>query len=76
MAQIDLDDLPPKAAKLLAALREGDELMLVQGGGVVGRLTVASEVAPTPGEILEDLPPEERMEEVMSQFNAMIHDEF
>ena len=77
MKQIDLDDLPPKAAALLTALQEGEELVLVQHGGVVARLTVA-EPAPPPstGGGLDDLPVQERMEEVMSQFQAAIHDEF
>jgi antitoxin (DNA-binding transcriptional repressor) of toxin-antitoxin stability system len=75
--QIDLDDLPPKIAQLLAGLAEGEELVLAQHGGVVARLTVA-EPAPPPQVDggLEDLPPEERMKEVMEQFSSMIQDEF
>ncbi|MFI4975550.1 MAG: hypothetical protein ACHP84_13505 [Caulobacterales bacterium] len=76
MKQIDLDDLPPRAAQILASLAEGEELVIVQGGGVVSRLTVADAAAPTPVEPLEDLPPEEQLQEVMSQFSAMIQDEF
>jgi antitoxin (DNA-binding transcriptional repressor) of toxin-antitoxin stability system len=76
MKQIDLDDLPPKAASLLTSLQEGEELVLVQHGGVVVRLAVAQPAAPTTGEALEDLPDDERMEEIMSQFSAAIHDEF
>lgn len=76
MKQIDLDDLPPKAANLLTSLQEGEELVLVQHGGVVARLTVAEPAPPAPGEPLEDLPDNERMEEIMSQFQAAIHDEF
>ena len=77
MKQIDLDDLPPKAAALLTSLGEGEQLVLVQHGGVVARLT-AAQPAPPPqtGEMLDDLPLRERMEEVMSQFQASIHDEF
>lgn len=75
MPQIDLDDLPPRIAQVLAKLATGEELVLVQGGGLVARLTVA-EQAPPPGEDLESLPDEERVKEVMTQFNAMIHDEF
>ncbi len=75
MAQIDLDDLPPRIAQVLSKLAAGEELVLVQGGGLVARLTVA-EQAPAPGEALDDLPDNERVAEVMSQFNAMIHDEF
>ena len=77
MKQIDLDDLPPKAAALLTSLAEGEELVLVQHGGVVARLKVSEPAPPpAPGELLEDLPARERMEEVMSQFQAAIHDEF
>ena len=74
--QIDLDDLPPKVAALLAGLKEGEELVLVQHGGVVSRLTVAEQTPPVPSETLDDLPEGERMEEIMSQFRAAIHDEF
>jgi len=76
MPQIDLDDLPPRIAQTLSSLKEGDELVLVQGGALVARLTLAEQASPAPSETLDDLPAEERMEEVMSQFNAMIHDEF
>ena len=76
MKQIDLDDLPPKAAALLTSLAEGEELVLVQHGGVVVRLTVAEPAAPEPSETLAELPANERMEEIMSQFSAAIHDEF
>ena len=77
MKQIDLDDLPPRIAQTLAALAKGEELVLVQGGAVVARLTVA-EPAPPPaqGELLEDLSPEEQVSEVLEQFSAMINDEF
>ncbi len=74
MPQIDLDDLPPRIAQVLSRLAAGEELMLVQGGALVARLTVAEPAAPA--ESLEDMPDEERVAEVMSQFNAMIHDEF
>ncbi|HEY5071593.1 MAG TPA: hypothetical protein VII63_06135 [Caulobacteraceae bacterium] len=76
MKQIDLDDLPPKLAQILAGLREGEALDLVQHGALLARLTVQASAPQEPGEILSELPPEERMNEVLSQFNAMIHDEF
>jgi hypothetical protein len=38
MKRLDLDDLPPKLALLLTGLAEGEELLLVQGGAVAGRL--------------------------------------
>ena len=77
MKQLDLDDLPPRIAQILAALAEGEELVLVQGGAVVGRLAV-SEPGPAPRapEPLEDLSPEEQVSEVLEQFSAMINDEF
>ena len=75
MKQIDLDDLPPRAAKTLGGLAAGEELVLVQGGVVVGRLRA---VGPTrsAAEPRDDLPDPDRLKEVMEQFNAMIHDEF
>ena len=77
MKQIDLDDLPPKIAHTLATLGEGEELVLVQGGAVVARLAVAEPARPpAPGELLEDLSPEEQVSEVLEQFSAMINDEF
>ncbi|MGA0602706.1 type II toxin-antitoxin system Phd/YefM family antitoxin [Caulobacter sp. KR2-114] len=76
MPQIDLDDLPPRVARLLAELAAGEELVLAQGGLVVARLTVQDSAPTPPADGLAALPPEEQMAEVMSQFNAMIHDEF
>ena len=37
MKRIDLDDLPPKLAALLAGLARARRSLLVQGGAVVGR---------------------------------------
>jgi antitoxin (DNA-binding transcriptional repressor) of toxin-antitoxin stability system len=77
MKQIDLDDLPPRIAERLATLGKGEELVLVQGGAVVARLTVAEPAPPPkPAEALEDLTPEEQVSEVLEQFSAMINDEF
>jgi hypothetical protein len=76
LSQIDLDDLPPRIAATLGALAAGEELVLVRGGLVVARLQVADAPAAAASGSLEDLPPEEQVAEVMSQFNAMIHDEF
>ena len=75
MKQIDLDDLPPRVAQILSRLEAGEELVLVQGGGLVARLTVDSPPAPV-ADPLADLPPEEAMVEVMEQFKAMMEDEF
>ncbi len=75
MKRIDLDDLPPRVAKALAELKAGEGLVLMRGGLVVGRLEAGG--APLPvREPAHDRPDEERLKEVMEQFNAMIHDEF
>ncbi len=74
MKQIDLDDLPPRVAQILSRLDAGEELVLVQNGGLVARLTMA--MAPAPADPLADLPAEERMAEVMDHFKSMIDDEF
>jgi len=77
MKQIDLDDLPPRIAQILSQLAKGEELLLVQGGAVVGRLAVAEGAAPpAPDELLADLPAEAQVKEVLEQFSAMINDEF
>jgi antitoxin (DNA-binding transcriptional repressor) of toxin-antitoxin stability system len=75
--QIDLDDLPPRIAQILAALAEGEELVLARGGAVVARLVVADPVPPAaPDELLGDLAPEDQVKEVLAHFSAMINDEF
>ena len=76
MKQIDLDDLPPRIAQVLAALAEGEELVLAQGGAVVARLVVADPLPPAPEAPLTDLTPEEQVKEVLDHFSAMINDEF
>ena len=73
MIRLDLDDLPPKIAALLSGLSDGQELLLVQHGAVVGRLTIAVEPAP-PTE--PDLPPDQSLREVAENFRAAIEDEF
>jgi antitoxin (DNA-binding transcriptional repressor) of toxin-antitoxin stability system len=76
MKRIDLDDLPPKLAALLAAAEEGEEVLLVQNGAVVGRLTGG---APEPGPHVEagpELSSEERAKEIFDQFRSMMEDEF
>ena len=75
MKQIDLDDLPPRAAKALGDLEADEELVLVRGGIVVGRLRPAGPRL-LRNEHAEEQPDEARLKEVMEQFNAMIHDEF
>ena len=76
MKQIDLDDLPPRAAQTLASLEAGETLTLVQNGVVVARLAAEVSSPPPADDSFADQPPEERMKEVLEQFNAMIHDDF
>ena len=72
MTRIDLDDLPPKVAKALSALTAGDELLLVQNGAVVSRLSIGEAAAPA-----AESPPEEAdMGEVLEHFRTMIEEEF
>ena len=75
MKRLDLDDLPPKAAALLAAAEPGEEVLLVQNGVVVGRLTGGAQELKAPTADSE-LPPEERAKEIFEQFRASIEDEF
>jgi antitoxin (DNA-binding transcriptional repressor) of toxin-antitoxin stability system len=74
MKRIDLDDLPPKIAALLAGAEPGEELLLVQNGAVVGRLTGGDAEPKAPAE--PELPPEENAKEIFEQFRASIEDEF
>jgi antitoxin (DNA-binding transcriptional repressor) of toxin-antitoxin stability system len=74
MTRIDLDDLPPKIAAQLAAVGEGEELLLVQNGGVVARLTGAA--APPPTAPDPPAEPGEHIKEVFDHFRASIEDEF
>jgi antitoxin (DNA-binding transcriptional repressor) of toxin-antitoxin stability system len=75
MKQIDLDDLPPRVAQTLRGLEAGEDLVLIQGGALVARLTVAAAASPV-ADPLSDLPPEEAMAEVMEHFKTMIEEEF
>ena len=77
MTRIDLDDLPPRLARLFAGLREGDELVLVQGGAVVSRLSLAAvEAAVSVHGAEPEVDAEAHMEEVLEHFKMMIEDEF
>ena len=73
MTRLDLDDLPPKIAVLLSGLSDGDELVLVQHGAVVGRLTALRAPVVETG---PDLPPEQSLREVAEDFRAAIEDGF
>jgi antitoxin (DNA-binding transcriptional repressor) of toxin-antitoxin stability system len=74
MTRIDLDDLPPKVAALLTGAQAGEEIVLVQGGAVVGRLTAGGPQTATEPE--PPASPEEHAQEVFEQFRAAIEEEF
>lgn len=75
MKRLDLDDLPPKAAQLLSGVEEGEELLLVQNGLVVARLTGAA--APqAEAEADEPVEPEMRTREIFEQFRSLMEDDF
>ena len=71
MKRLDLDDIPPKIAALLAGLPEGEELVLVQAGAVVGRLVGAAKPEPA-AEPDSDVAPGE----IFELFRSSIEDEF
>ncbi|MDZ4113742.1 MAG: hypothetical protein U1E18_29695 [Brevundimonas sp.] len=75
MKRLDLDDLPPRVAQLLTGLAEGEEVILVQGGAVAGRLHGGA-----PPELVAEDEPEpynnQRAAEIFEQFRSAIEDEF
>jgi antitoxin (DNA-binding transcriptional repressor) of toxin-antitoxin stability system len=76
MKRIDLDDLPPKLAALLTGAEAGEEVLLVQNGAVVGRLTGGG-AEPVPSTQADpNQSPDERAKEIFEQFRASIEDEF
>ena len=74
MTRIDLDDLPPKLAALLAGAEAGDEILLVRGGAVVRRLTGGAAVAPPTAPGAPEPPADAK--EIFEQFRSSIEDEF
>jgi antitoxin (DNA-binding transcriptional repressor) of toxin-antitoxin stability system len=76
MKRIDLDDLPPKLAVLLTGAEAGEEVLLVQNGAVVGRLTGGPPEAPDAPAAEPDVAPEDNAKEIFEQFRAMMEDEF
>jgi len=74
MKRIDLDDLPPKIAALLAEAEAGEEVLLVQAGAVVGRLTAGGSETPAEPEVLAD--PDQRAKEIFELFRSSVEDEF
>lgn len=76
MTRIDLDDLPPKVAALLADAKPGEEVLLVRGGAVVGRLIGGDAEAMPPSQADPDQPSEERAKEIFELFRSSVEDEF
>jgi antitoxin (DNA-binding transcriptional repressor) of toxin-antitoxin stability system len=76
MKRIDLDDLPPKLAALLTGAQAGEEVLLVQGGAVVGRLTGGPPETPDAPATEPDVASEDNAKEIFEQFRAMMEDEF
>lgn len=73
MARIDLDDLPPRIAKSLAALAEGEEVLLVQDGAVVARLTAD---VPASAPVVPEPAADADMHDILEHFQSIIDDEF
>jgi antitoxin (DNA-binding transcriptional repressor) of toxin-antitoxin stability system len=76
MTRVDLDDLPPKVAAQLSGVATGEEVLLVQNGVVVGRLTAGAAAPPLQAEAEPPLAPEENAKEIFEQFRSMMEDEF
>lgn len=76
MTRIDLDDLPPKVAAQLAGVATGEEVLLVQNGVVVARLTASAAAPQAQAEAEPALAPEENAKEIFEQFRSAIEDEF
>ena len=76
MTRIDLDDLPPKVAALLTELATGEEVLLVQEGVVVGRLTAGAVEPQRLADAEPPLAPDEHAQEIFEQFRSAVEDEF
>jgi hypothetical protein len=87
MASLDLDDLPPKVARLIQGMVDGEALLLIQNGAVAGRLVVQTKPPPVdaePGEPVPEPEPEpisspvtaQKTREIFESFRAAIEDEF
>ena len=74
MTRIDLDDLPPKIAARLAQAAAGEEVLLVQGGAVVGRLTAGGSEPAAGAE--PPVNPEAQAKEIFELFRSSVEDEF
>ncbi|HEY9218570.1 MAG TPA: hypothetical protein VIO94_11010 [Phenylobacterium sp.] len=75
MKRIDLDDLPPKVAQLLTGVEDGEELLLVQNGLVVGRL-LGGATEPEAEDDAVEVEPEQKTREVFEQFRSLMEDDF
>ena len=75
MTRIDLDDLPPKIAAQLVAVKPGEEVALVKDGAVVGRLTGGEPATPDEEPEVEPAP-EDRAREIFELFRSSVEDEF
>ena len=76
MKRIDLDDLPPKLAALLTGAEAGEEVLLVQNGAVVGRLTGGAAGPERQSQEDPGQTSDERAKEIFEQFRSMMEDEF
>ena len=76
MKRLDLDDLPPKLAALLAGAEPGEEILLVQGGAVVGRLTAGGAEPAPQTQADPEQPSEDRAKEIFELFRSSVEDEF
>jgi antitoxin (DNA-binding transcriptional repressor) of toxin-antitoxin stability system len=76
MKRIDLDDLPPKLAALLTGAEAGEEVLLVQNGAVVGRLTGGGTGPAPQSQEDPEQTSDERAKEIFEQFRSMMEDEF
>lgn len=75
MKRIDLDDLPPKIAAVLAGVEPGEAVLLVKDGLVLTRLT-GGVPEPLPDAPEPEQPPEERVQEIFEQLRSIVEDEF
>ena len=76
MKRLDLDDLPPKVAALLAGVATGEAVLLVEKGVVVGRLVGEAAAQDGAAQAEPALTPEETAKEIFEQFRSSIEDEF
>jgi hypothetical protein len=74
--RIDLDDLPPKVAAQFTGVETGGEVLLVQNGVVIARLTAGAVESRVQAGAEPPLAPEENAKEIFEQFRSAIEDEF